>query len=152
MSAKLAPLALALALAPSFAFATQTKQFASCYGDHHGSYLDMIAVLSSATNEVVQVNIGVSNDSGQPPVFYTIKELTKNGEKLQPKAYSWAIRQAIKAEAKGEFYGFLKITATNAKGSVMHVNLQKFTGTLRHALSIDGYIEELTCPVERVQD
>jgi hypothetical protein len=34
----------------------------------------------------------------------------------------------------------------------MKINLQKYTGNLRHALAIDGYIEELTCPGDLVRD
>jgi hypothetical protein len=71
---------------------------------------------------------------------------------LQPKAYSWAIRQAIKAEAAGNWYGFIFIKAKSPSGSIMSVNLQKYTGSLRHALAIDGYIEELTCPRDLVRD
>ena len=151
MFSKTAAAVLAASLLPAFAFATESKNFASCYGEHHGSYLALWAV-SGSSGEVAQVNVGVSNDSGNPPVYFQVKEITKNGQVLPVKSYSWAIRQAIKAEATGTAFGFLKVTAVNAAGIKMYINLHKYTGTLRHALAIDGIIEALTCPLDRVVD
>ena len=133
------------------ALATPEIQFAQCYGDHHGSYLDFVA---EEENGIVEaVTILVSGDGEEVPVKkYRIESVTKDGAVLQPKAYSWAIRQAIKAEAAGNWYGFIFIKAKSPSGSIMSVNLQKYTGSLRHALAIDGYIEELTCPGDLVRD
>jgi hypothetical protein len=141
---------LAIACLPAFAFATQSTNFASCFGHHHGSSLDLWSVSGSLSNEVVQVNIGVSNDSGEAPVFYQVNEVEKDGQPLQVKAYSWAIRQAIKARAKGEYYGFIKVTAHNAQGKTLYLNINSFMGL--DAIVIDGYVEPLECPLEYVHD
>jgi len=148
MFSKSAIIVLAASLLPALALASQSKKFASCSGDHHGSYINLWAI--SGSEGIAQVNVGVSNDSDDPAVFYQVKEISKNGEVLPLKSYSWAIREAIKAEAKGVFYGFIKVTAENASGKKLYINLQKHTGTLRHALAIDGYIEQLTCPVASI--
>ena len=141
----------ALSIIPSFAFATETKNFARCYGDHHGSYLNLRTITGS--EGLAQVLIDVSNDSDDAAVVYEISEVSKNGAALQKKAYSWAIRQAIKAEAAGDFYGFVKVKAVSrATGKTLYLNLQKYTGELRHALVIDGYVEAITCPVENIED
>jgi|GEM_PF-2759125 len=147
-----AAVALAVSLVPAFALATQSKNFASCTGDHHGSYLKLWSI-TGADNVVSQVNIIRTDDSDNPGKVFQVKELSKDGVALPVKSYSWAIRQAIKAEAAGTWYGFIKIKAVNPNtGSVMFINLQKYNGTLRHALAIDGYIEELTCPLASVVD
>ena len=96
--------------------------------------------------------IGVTGDGEEPANFFEITEITKNGAVLPLKSYSWAIRQAIKAEAAGTWYGYLKVTAKDAFGTVLYMNLQKFTSELRHALVIDGNVETLTCPLDQVQD
>ncbi|MCA2960162.1 MAG: hypothetical protein IOD12_07910 [Silvanigrellales bacterium] len=151
MFMKTAAFALALSLAPSFALATQTRNFASCYGDHHGSYLNLWSVVGSASDDIAQVNIAVSNDSGDEPEIFHVTEVTKSGAVLAVKAYSWAIRQAIKAEAKDDFYGFVKVKAVNiVNGEVLYMNLNKFVGS--DAMSIDGNMERLVCPADRVID
>jgi len=142
-------LAMAFFVAPSLAFATQSKQFASCYGDHHGSYLSLWAVYGS-DNALAQVNIAVSSDNDDPAEFFQVTEVAKNGEKLPVKAYSWAIRQAIKAVASGTVLGVVKVTATNASGQVLYMNLNKFGGN--DGMAIDGYIEQLECPLDGVND
>jgi hypothetical protein len=83
------------------ALATPEIQFAHCYGDHHTSYLDLVA---EEKNGIVEgVTILVSGDDDEAPVKkYHVESVTKDGAVLQPKAYSWAIRQAIKAEAAGD--------------------------------------------------
>jgi hypothetical protein len=132
------------------ASATQTTRFASCYGDHHGSYLNLWTV--EGGEGLAQVNAVVTNDNDEQPArVYQIVELTKNSTPLPMKAWSWAIRQSIKADAAGEFYGFIFAKALGANGSTMYINLSKYTGSLRHALVIDGYVEELTCPVDRLK-
>jgi hypothetical protein len=150
MSLKNTLIVAALSIVPSFALATESKLFASCFGDHHGSYLDLRAI--SGTEGLAQVVISVTGDGEDPARFFQVVEVSKNFQPLEVKAYSWAIRQAIKAEAKNEWYGFIKVKAVSDTGSVMYINLQKFTGSLRHALVIDGVVEELTCPVENVKD
>jgi hypothetical protein len=140
----------ALVTLPTLAMATESKQFVRCFGDHHGSYLSLNAI--SGSEGLAQVLIGVTNDSDNPAEFYEIKEITKGGVALPLKSYSWAIRQAIKAEAAGDWYGYLKVTARNSKGTVLYMNLQKYSSTLRHALVIDGNVEALTCPLDQVQD
>lgn len=145
-----AALATAAMAASAPALAAETKTFAKCYGDHHGSYVDFVAQIDGQAVNGLQ--IAISNDSDDPAVLYTVSEVKKNGDLLQPKAYSWAIRQAIKSDAAGEWYGFVFIKAVAPGGSTLFINLSKFTGSLRHALAIDGYIEELTCPLDQIVD
>lgn len=146
MSNKLSAFALALCVAPSFAFATESTNFANCYGDHHGSYLDLFSIVGTVTNDIVQVNIARTDDAGLEPEIFQVVEVTKNGAPLQVKAYSWAIRQAIHAVNNNEFYGFVKVKAVNVdNGELLYMNVNKFGGS--DAMSIDGYIESLTCSV-----
>ena len=125
------------------ALATQTKVIASCYGEHHGSYLKLRDVYGS--EGLAQTVITVTTDNEEaPPRFFVIEEVSKNFQPLQPKAFSWAIRQAIKASAANEWYGYVKVRALDSNGVVLYLNLQKYTG-FANALVIDGNVEQLTC-------
>lgn len=132
------------------AYAHNSRTFAKCYGEHHGSYLSLIALTNQ--NAVSDVVIERSGDSDFPAVAYVIENITKNGQSLMVSAYSWAIRQAIKAAARGDFYGFLMVEAVSTSGSKMYLNLNRWTGDLEHALVIDGYVEPLTCPVDLITE
>ncbi|MCA2960160.1 MAG: hypothetical protein IOD12_07900 [Silvanigrellales bacterium] len=151
MSFSSASVALAVSLLPALGFASQSKNFASCFGDHHGSYLALWAI-SGADNVVAQVNIGVTDDSDRPARFFQVQEVSKNGVVLPVSSYSWAIRQAIKADAAGTYYGFIKVTAKDAGGKLLYMNINKPIGSLRAAMAINGVIEELNCPLASVRD
>jgi hypothetical protein len=143
---------LALVALPAVSLATQTKDFARCFGDHHGSYLSLWSVTGS--EGLAQVNIIVTTDADEsevPARIFQVEEITKDGAVLPLKAYSWALRQSIKAEAKSEYFGYLKVRALSSDGSVLYMNMQKIGG-LSHSLVIDGTAELLNCPVSSVQD
>lgn len=141
---------LALMLVPSLASATESIRFASCYGDHHGSYLNLWSIHGS--EGLAQVNLVITNDDDlQEPKIFQVSKLTKDGVEMPLKSWSWVIRQALKAEARDEFYGFVMVTAEGPAGQ-LYLNLQKYTGRLRHALVINGYVEELTCPMDSIRD
>lgn len=145
-----ASLLLSLLTVSPLALGQEQKKFASCYGDHHGSYLKLSAVTKSGV--VTSVSIAESGDADFPPVMFRVVEVSKNHQKLEPKAYSWAIRQAIVAESKNEFFGYVKVKAIGPKNEVMYLNLSKFTGPFRNAMSIDGDIQSLTCPADQVSE
>ena len=131
----------ALALSVS-AFADQGKRFAACYGDHHGTYLDF------KTDAKGTAYVETSNDGDDAPVKWTILSVEKDASKLQPKAYSWAIRQAIQASAQDGEYGMVMVKAKR-DGKIMYVQLNKYLQSANY-LSVEGYVEALTCPLESI--
>jgi hypothetical protein len=129
--------------AASPALATQTKVIANCSGDKHGSYLQLRDVYGSEGLAQTLVNVEKYNDSN-PKGLFVIEEVTKDFQPLQPKAFSWAIRQAIKADTEGTWYGYVKVKAVSFSGVVVYLNLQKYNGA-PNALVIDGDVEQLSC-------
>jgi hypothetical protein len=132
-----------LSSAASPALATQTKVIANCSGDKHVSYLQLRDVYGSEGLAQTLIDVAKYNDS-EPKGLFVIDEVYKNAQPLQPKAFSWAIRQAMKADTEGTWYGYLKVKAVSASGLVVYLNLQKYNGA-GNALVIDGDVEQLSC-------
>jgi hypothetical protein len=129
------------------------KTFALCFGDHHGSYLSFVSSTQDGVVKSVDVQVTTDADESESPGrTFKVTELTKNSQPLTPSAFSWVIRQAIKSPTRFPDTGFIKIRAVDAIGTRMDINLQKPVGSLTNAVSIDGYIEELTCPIGNVVD
>ncbi len=129
-----------LAIAPA-----APTTFASCSGDHHGTYLEF------KKGSDGKFFVETSNDSDEPALRYDFTSIKKNGVLLAPSAYSWAIRQAIRGPTNPEGYGMLVIKATSAQGDQMVINLNKYTND-SHILMVNDYMEVLACPVDRLVD
>lgn len=128
----------------STSFATESDNFVSCYGAHHGWYVDVFAVTGSVSSDMVEMNIVISDDSDETPyrIFSTVK-VEKFSKELEVKAYRWAFKEALR---KGLEYGYIKITAKElATNSTMYINLNIFGDKIENAISIDGDIQSLTC-------
>ncbi len=129
-------LILALALSSSFAFAAEP--FASCAGDHHGTYVEF------KNGSDGKVYIETSNDSDEPAEVWQIVKVNK-GATLVPKVgESWAIRQAIKASnAQDASYDMVMVEAKR-EDMTMYVQINKWLNS-ENFLSVMGYVEALQC-------
>ena len=131
----------------SAANATESDHFMSCYGAHHGWYLNFFNIEGS--EGFAQLNIVVSTDADpeeRPYEIFQVNGLQKNGIEVQPKAYRWAMKEALR---KGDSYGTIKVDALGLKGQrgkQMVLNLNIYGDyNLKNAVFIDGYMQSLTC-------
>jgi hypothetical protein len=130
----------------SAANATESDHFMSCYGAHHGWYLNFFNIEGS--EGFAQLNVVVSTDADPeeaPYQIFQVKGLQKNGVEVQPKAYRWAMKEAVR---KGISYGFLKVDAIGVgqPAKQMYLNFNIFGDiNLNNAVFIDGYMQSLTC-------
>lgn len=130
---------LALALSSTLAFAAE-KPFASCAGDHHGTYLDISADAAG------KISIETSDDSAEASEVWRVVSVKKDFTKIPVAGQSWAIRQAIKsAKAQDGLYGMVMIEA-KLGASTMYVQLNK-TNSSQSFMSVMGYVEQLECSV-----
>jgi hypothetical protein len=130
-------LILSLVLTSSFASAAN-EPFASCAGDHHGTYVEF---KNGADGKVF---IETSNDSDEPAEAWQIVKVTKSVTVVPKVGESWAIRQAIKAaNAQDGSYDMVMVEAK--RGDVtLYVQLNKWLNSENY-LSVAGYVEELQC-------
>lgn len=127
---------LALALSSSFAFAAEP--FASCAGDHHGTYVEF---MNGADGKSF---IETSNDSDEPAEAWQIVKVTKGVTVVPKVGESWAIRQAIKAaNAQDGSYDMVMVEAKR-DDVTLYVQLNKWLNSENY-LSIAGYVEALQC-------
>lgn len=117
--------------------------FVSCFGDHHGSYLDFKTSVSAAG--IMELLIYVSNDSDESFVVFKVSRFDRD---------SVAVPEALSREALietvndmndngADYKGFVMMEAKSAQGNQMYLNLNKFND--QSFLVIDGYVEPLTC-------
>ncbi len=129
----------------SSALYAETKTFAACSGDHHGTYVDF---LSDMNNE--NVFIQTSNDGDEPPQKFKITNMFNFDVNLDVKDYSSAVKNAIKASnGDGDYDGVLYVEAESGSDRLL-LNLNKFTG--ENFLVLNKYVEALECPTDAVID
>lgn len=137
-------LTLTLSLLCSSAFA-ESKNFAKCYGDHHGTYVDFFTDVSGKTY------LETSNDGEDLPEQYEITSVSESMVDLDPANYGLAIRQALRSSAKQDgIYGMLMLKAKRGD-STLYFQINKFMGS-ENFISQDGYVEAMTCPLESIID
>ncbi len=137
-------LAVTIAISSSAVMA-DTKTFASCSGDHHGTYVDF---LSDLNNE--NVFIQTSNDGDEPPQKFTITSITNYDVSLDMKDYNSAIKEAIKtSNGDGSYEGMLYVEAESGSDRLL-LNLNKYTG--ENFLVLNKYVEALECPTDLIID
>jgi hypothetical protein len=111
--------------------------FASCAGDHHGTYLEFKNGANGG------ISIETSNDSDDAPEKWTVLKVTKSLTAVPKSGQSWAIRQAIKAaNASDGSYDMVMVEAKRGT-STMYVQLNKWNG--ESFLSVMGFVEKLEC-------
>lgn len=120
--------------------------FVSCYGDHHGSYLDFYI-----NQDGTKVTITVSDDSAVNYQDYAVDSMKLDGAQVASKDQSKVLLDAVGAmnASEGDLAGFVlvKATASLSTGhkSEMYLNLNKMDQT--SYVVIDGYVEPLTCRI-----
>lgn len=120
--------------------------FVSCYGDHHGSYLDFKTLVNSAG--ALELAIYVSNDSDEGFVVYKVSRFDKDSVAVPASQLKASLLETIADmnDNGADYKGFVMMEASSAEGSQMYLNLNKFND--QSFLVIDGYVEPLTCRTE----
>lgn len=114
--------------------------FASCSGDHHGTYIDF------KVDSKNQVYLETSNDGEDAPEKYEILAVKTYSNTIPKAGQSWAIRKAIAASiANDDSYKEIIVKSVR-KGSTLYVQLNKILSG-ENFLSSEGYVEQLICQV-----
>lgn len=118
--------------------------FVTCYGDHHGSYLDF-----TSNQDGSEITVHVSTDAGDAVVIapYKISVLEKDGAAVTDLDKTQSLITVVNDmnDQGADYTGFVFARAENSTGNQMYLNLNKFDGT--SYLVTDGYVEPLTCTV-----
>lgn len=120
--------------------------FVSCYGDHHGSYLDFKTVINS--EGTLELLVYVSNDSDNGFAIYQVSRFEKDSVAIPKSQMKTNLLETVADmnDNGADYKGLVMIKAEGADASQMYLNLNKFND--QSFLVIDGYVEPLTCRTE----
>ena len=143
---KIAFLVAILLSVPALAF---ENKIATCFGDHHGSYLDIIYTDSEQTSYLMFHIYTDADEAESPTRKYRLTSFTKGGEIVLGTAKVLAVKNAIETATRyGSHEDTIIATGQNLKNDDSNITINLKTRQGKHYLQYeDGYIEELSCQI-----